>query len=208
MMRADPLREVPQSSSGPTDATQQLNRIQADLVSTARTWAADEMGAAMAHQLNEPLTALLLYLHEIKAGKARTADGEPDPMLHLVEMALRETERVRRIIARLGHAGEVPADSEIAVMRGRDAIDAWTRSRNVNAGTQEPCGFRRFSQNILTPREREVLVLITEGASNKVGGPKLGISKRTFEVHRANIIAKVGAKNTADLVRMAMTEIW
>ncbi len=43
-----------------------LNQLQTDLVITARNWAMDEMGAAISHQLGEPLTALLLYLHEIK----------------------------------------------------------------------------------------------------------------------------------------------
>ena len=60
------------------------------------------------------------------------------------------------------------------------------------------------SVDALTPREREVLEAIIAGASNKVAGRKLRISPRTVEVHRARIIDKLGAKNTADLVRIAM----
>jgi DNA-binding CsgD family transcriptional regulator len=52
-----------------------------------------------------------------------------------------------------------------------------------------------------------VLALITGGASNKEGGHRLGISKRTFEAHRAHLMGKLGAKNAADLVRMALSEI-
>jgi DNA-binding CsgD family transcriptional regulator len=59
----------------------------------------------------------------------------------------------------------------------------------------------------LTPREHEVLALITGGASNKEGGHRLGISKRTFEAHRAHLMGKLGAKNAADLVRRALSEI-
>lgn len=54
----------------------------------------------------------------------------------------------------------------------------------------------------LTPREREVLQKISAGASNKEAGRQLGISPRTIEVHRARIMEKIGARNTADLVRI------
>lgn len=59
---------------------------------------------------------------------------------------------------------------------------------------------------LLTPRERDVLTLITNGASSKEAGRQLGISPRTVEVHRARIMDKLGAKNAADLVRIVLTE--
>ena len=58
----------------------------------------------------------------------------------------------------------------------------------------------------LTEREREVLTEITNGASNKEAGRRLGISPRTVEVHRARIMDKLGAKNTADLVRITLND--
>lgn len=62
---------------------------------------------------------------------------------------------------------------------------------------------RGFAQ--LTPREREVLQLISNGQSNKEAGRLLGISPRTIEVHRARVMEKLGAKNTADLMRIVLT---
>jgi DNA-binding CsgD family transcriptional regulator len=56
----------------------------------------------------------------------------------------------------------------------------------------------------LTKREREVLDLISEGHSNKQGASQMGISPRTFESHRAGAMRKLGARNTADLVRKAL----
>ena len=56
----------------------------------------------------------------------------------------------------------------------------------------------------LTPREREVLKLITEGDSNKKAASKLGISVRTVEHHRLSIMRKLNAHNTAALVRLAI----
>ena len=58
----------------------------------------------------------------------------------------------------------------------------------------------------LTPREREVLEQIVSGSSNKETGRNLGVSPRTVEVHRARIMAKLGAKNAADLVRIALSQ--
>ena len=57
----------------------------------------------------------------------------------------------------------------------------------------------------MTPREREVLTQLAEGASNKEVGRHLGISPRTVEVHRARIMEKIGARNAADLVRIVLS---
>lgn len=62
---------------------------------------------------------------------------------------------------------------------------------------------RGFPQ--LTPREREVIQMIINGFSNKEAGLRLKISSRTVEVHRARIMEKIGARNTADLIRIALT---
>ena len=63
----------------------------------------------------------------------------------------------------------------------------------------------RSSFGALTPRERDVLDQLVAGASNKEAGRTLGISPRTIEDHRANIMKKLGARNAADLVRIVMT---
>jgi len=57
---------------------------------------------------------------------------------------------------------------------------------------------------LLTPREREVLGRVIAGASNTAAGRTLAISPRTIELHRARIMDKLGAKNTADLVRIVV----
>ena len=48
------------------------------------------------------------------------------------------------------------------------------------------------------------MVLIAEGRPNKVVATRLGLSTRTVETHRANIMQKMSAKSLADLVRMAI----
>ena len=49
-----------------------------------------------------------------------------------------------------------------------------------------------------------MLERIARGASNKETGRELGISPRTVEVHRARIMEKLGAENTADLMRIVL----
>ena len=56
----------------------------------------------------------------------------------------------------------------------------------------------------LTPREREVLELMTRGNSNKVMAADLGISQRTVEIHRARVMEKMEARSLAQAVRMMM----
>lgn len=47
-------------------AAKKISQLQTELIATAQILAADEISAVMAHQLNEPLNALLIYLNEIK----------------------------------------------------------------------------------------------------------------------------------------------
>lgn len=56
----------------------------------------------------------------------------------------------------------------------------------------------------LTKREKEVLKKIVSGNSNKIIAEQLFISTRTVDTHRTNIMKKLRAKNTADLVRKAI----
>jgi len=95
-----------------------------------------------------------------------------------------------------------PIDNEHLVGLVRDALRQDVHVTAVQAG-RRAIEVRGFAQ--LTRREREVLQLITNGQSNKEAGRELGISPRTIEVHRARVMEKLGAKNTADLMRIVLT---
>ena len=56
----------------------------------------------------------------------------------------------------------------------------------------------------LTRREREVLGGVASGLSNRLIGEKLSISPRTVEIHRANMLNKLGANHTSDAIRIAI----
>ncbi len=56
----------------------------------------------------------------------------------------------------------------------------------------------------LTRREREVLEGVADGLSNRLIGQKLAISPRTVEIHRANMLNKMGASHTSEAIRIAI----
>jgi FixJ family two-component response regulator len=99
---------------------------------------------------------------------------------------------------------EKPFRGSELVGRLEEAIGAYARRQAQFSGSN--IATLHFpGREPLTRREREVLEQFTAGASNKEAGRTLGISPRTIEDHRANIMKKLGAKNAADLVRIVMT---
>jgi len=91
--------------------------------------------------------------------------------------------------------------------RDQDLIDrvqrALEKDKTNRAQLREKDRIRERFES-LTPREREVLTLVTSGKANKVMAGDLGVSQRTVEIHRARVMEKMGAGSLAQLVRMVM----
>src|SRR5467141_4149619 len=68
----------------------------------------------------------------------------------------------------------------------------------------EGFAWQRSSRGRLTPREREIVQLLAEGKSNKEIAVVLGISVKTAETHRANIMLKLDFHSITELVRYAL----
>ncbi|HLH96108.1 MAG TPA: response regulator [Xanthobacteraceae bacterium] len=90
------------------------------------------------------------------------------------------------------------------VERIKESIVAWAR-RQQESASSGAAALAVPGREPFTRRERDVLNLILAGASSKEAGRKMGISPRTVEFHRARIMEKVDAKNTADLIRIVMS---
>ncbi len=73
--------------------------LQSQLVSATRISALDEMGAAIAHELNQPLTAIMLYLQAAKRKVA--AESNDGKLVEIVDKGVREAERASQIIQRM-----------------------------------------------------------------------------------------------------------
>lgn len=82
---------------------------------------------------------------------------------------------------------------------GAEDRDTFSGSSDSDAGSSPAI------PALLSIREREILALVAEGHQNLEIAHKLGISCRTVEFHRTNIKRKIGARNTADLVRYAIS---
>jgi FixJ family two-component response regulator len=116
--------------------------------------------------------------------------------------------------------GENPAPRQIvdAILGGATDYLAWPfddteltqtleyaeeRAEHVgNAKLREAIARSRIER--LTPRERAVLVGIAAGHSNRTIADHLAISPRTVEIHRANMLHKIGATHTSEAIRIAI----
>jgi DNA-binding NarL/FixJ family response regulator len=91
-----------------------------------------------------------------------------------------------------------------AVYAGDQFFTPSVSKRIVEAFVEQATGRTSRPGISLTHREREILQLIAEGHTNQEIGRKLHISVRTVEFHRANLSEKVGARDTAGLVKYAI----
>jgi len=186
-----PLPEWTESSQ-PLDEASEIIQL-----SAARARAADDAATAIARQLNGPLTALMLYMNEIKQHSGSQTSGNRVYLQQVVDNALQQTERVYALVRQMSATDPAPAASDRKVGSDSQGSRAKSRAPGVMFASES-------EQKPLTRREREVLALISEGCSNKQGALRMNISPRTFESHRAEAMRKLGARNTADLVRKAL----
>jgi two-component system, LuxR family, response regulator FixJ len=95
---------------------------------------------------------------------------------------------------------EKPCNDELLLASIQNALQFDSRQREVQGERSEIAA--RLAQ--LTPREMEVMGMVTQGASNKEIAAALGVSAKTVEAHRARVMEKMEATSLADLVKMAM----
>ncbi|HYG69943.1 MAG TPA: response regulator transcription factor [Anaeromyxobacteraceae bacterium] len=96
-----------------------------------------------------------------------------------------------------GAGGEALAAALVAVSRGLVAFDGELRDALLRAAPPVRAG------EALTPREREVLALLSEGLSNKGIAARLGISDHTAKFHVNAILGKLGAETRAEAIVLA-----
>src|SRR5262245_14113569 len=96
---------------------------------------------------------------------------------------------------------EKPFDDDILLAAVRNALSQQATDQEHQA--QRAKIEQRLA--LLSPRERQVLDGLIAGHANKVIAFDLGISPRTIEIYRANVMTKMEAASLSDLVRMALT---
>jgi len=95
---------------------------------------------------------------------------------------------------------EKPFGDEVMLGAIERALTAWSKTRDA----AEDAAVIHTRAAGLSERERQILGGILAGHPNKTIAYDLGISPRTVEVHRANVMTKMAARSLSELVRMAM----
>lgn len=107
---------------------------------------------------------------------------------------------VRAVLRSDASSGEVLAAVQ-AASNGMAVVDPEELEALLAAGTPAPVS---AEASVLTPREREVLRMMAEGAANKIIAWKLGISEHTVKFHVASILGKLHAATRAEAVAIGM----
>lgn len=95
---------------------------------------------------------------------------------------------------------EKPFNDESLLGSIRNALEFGEKQRSLQSQRSEIA--MRLAE--LTPREHEVMDMVTDGRSNKEIATALGVSAKTVEAHRARVMDKMRATSLAELVRMAL----
>jgi two-component system response regulator FixJ len=92
--------------------------------------------------------------------------------------------------------------------RDQDLLDRINHALKQDAENRSTVARRAEVQHrlqTLTPRERQVMDMVVDGAANKVIAIDLNLSERTVEIHRAKVMEKMGARSVAHLVKLQLT---
>jgi two-component system response regulator FixJ len=93
-----------------------------------------------------------------------------------------------------------PCDEDELIHAVRDALEG--RRQAQPAGVIDEKAKAALAR--LTEREREILTYVSKGLTSKAIAQRLGISVRTVDIHRANIMNKTDTRNVVELVRLAL----
>jgi len=141
---------------------------------------------------------------------ARVTRQHPETRVVMLSMHAGE-EYVRQALAG-GASGYLLKDSSVpelelairAVVRGKTYLSPDVSQHVVGGFLERPADAKAEAASPLTPRQRETLQLIAEGHSTKEIAHRLGVSVKTIESHRSQIMERLGIRDVAGLVRYAV----
>ena len=138
--------------------------------------------------------------------------GQLSPATKVIVMSMKSDEAYVLEALKNGAAGYILKQSDVAevvravrdVMGGLSYLSAQLSQRAIDAYRLKAEAVTTDQYDLLTPREREVLQLAAEGRTSGEIAEQLVISPRTAEMHRANLMRKLGLRTQTELVRYAV----
>jgi DNA-binding NarL/FixJ family response regulator len=166
---------------------------------------------ALAGQLKPDLIVLDLTMPELNGLAAARKILAADPAARILILTIHDTEQLVAEVLAVGaqgyvlksDAGRTLVAALEALLDGRPYFTSKV-GRLVLDGYLRGLGPEASGPVTLSAREREIVQLLAEGKSNKQVAQALGISVKTAETHRANIMRKSGLGSLAELVRFAI----
>ncbi len=171
-------------------------------------------GKIKAKELKPDIVTLDIGMPELNGLEATRQILKAAPKTEVLVLTIHESEELIRSALEAGARGYV-LKSDIArdlvsavetLLQHRPFLSSRASAMVLHDSLQK--GSRHDAEGAsrypLTPREREIVQLLAEGKSNKEVAAILGITPKTAETHRANIMHKLGLHSLAELVRYAI----
>jgi DNA-binding NarL/FixJ family response regulator len=165
----------------------------------------------LAKRLQPEVVVMDLSLPELNGLDAARQILRDSPRTEILVLTMHHSEELVRDVLQAGARGYVlksDADQSLIAavenLRQHKPFLTSTVTEFVLDDYVHRAGEESASPAAVTPREREIIQLLAEGRSNKETASALGVSVKTVEAHRANIMRKLRLKSVSDLVRYAI----
>lgn len=168
---------------------------------------------AMAEQQRPDIAILDISMPELNGLEAARKIRKMLPKTEVMILSLHYSDQlVREIVDAGAHAYILKSDAERELLTGLEALanrrsffTAGATQILINGYCNQGLSEGRIpKRQRLTPREREIIQLLVEGKSSKEVAVSLGISVKTAETHRANLMRKLELHSVSELVRYAV----
>lgn len=163
-------------------------------------------------ELSPDVVVMDISMPELNGIEATRRITTAHPNVKVIGLSMHSSDKYVREMFKAGACGyllkDCPFDELVEairiVVRGKTYISPSIGDTIIKDYLSKPGQESAFS--ILSAREREVLQLLAEGHTTKQAGQRLGISPKTVEVHRTNIMEKLNIDNIAQLTKYAIQE--
>ncbi len=171
-------------------------------------------GVRLAAELLPDVIVMDVHMPELNGIEAARQTLAARSNVKVVGLTAASDEKATVAMLRAGALGFVRKDSAFeelatairAVVEGRIFLSPSVMGTYVRDYLRGDGPRERNVFNTLSPREREILQLISEGRSTKEAALKLDVSTKTIETHRRNIMEKLKIDNVAELTKYAIRE--